>query len=488
MRNYVLLYVNGRRYQVTGNDVFLSLSDYVRCKLRMTGTKVVCSEGDCGSCTVLCGRRYDDRLQYQAVLSCIQFVYQLDGCHVVTIEGLHLNESQTALQKSMVRCHGSQCGFCTPGFVVAMTGLLEQQTDLDISQWREGLTGNLCRCTGYTPILEAGRTMDVAAHRHMEQLYPSHNVVDDARRHATDCIAIQTEGAHRRQLFSPTTVCECVQLYAEHPDAKLVAGGTDVGVQVNKGLIAPDVVIELNRIDELTSIQVDDDFLVMGSRASWTKVMQRCQDLLPELARILSVFGSPQIRHVGTVGGNIINASPIADSLPFLLIAGAELEMAGPDGPRCVPMNEFYTGYKQLDKRRSELLVRVRVPLPRPHQTVRLYRVARRRDLDFATFTAGILMERDNAVIRHTRIALGAVGPTVLRARQTESYLTGKRFQEETMRAAGEIAVSEISPISDVRGSAEYRYQLTKNTFLKFYHEQASLPTRVSDKTNYNRR
>ncbi|MCH2128399.1 MAG: FAD binding domain-containing protein [Pirellulaceae bacterium] len=474
MRDFVLLYVNGRQYQLRGSEVFWSLADFLRRKLRLTGTKVVCSEGDCGTCTVLCGKLVDGQVQYQTLLACIRFVYQLDGCHIVTVEGIESHGNLTAVQESMVRCHGSQCGFCTPGFVLAITGILEREPPISSTAWRDGLTGNLCRCTGYAPILEAAEELKQAAHERLGDLYPDRDMVQNIGAHTTDTIAISSpaNGQPSRQLFSPTTIDECVRLYAQYPTATLVAGGTDLGVQINKGSFTPEILIDLNRISALTDVFGTEKQLILGSRATWTQVLQLCQTRLPEFAKILRVFGSPHIRHVGTVGGNIFNASPIADSLPFFLIAEASLELLGPDGPRTVPLNDFYTGYKKFNQKPGELLISVKVPIPQPNQTIGLYRVARRRDLDIATFTAGIMLQREGDEIRQARVAFGAVGPNVLRARQTEQYLTGKPFTTDTMRGAGNVAIQEISPISDVRGSAQYRQLLTKNTFLKFYYEQ----------------
>jgi xanthine dehydrogenase small subunit len=213
--------------------------------------------------------------------------------------------------------------------------------------------------------------------------------------------------------------------------------------------------------------------LVAGARATWTELEAIAQDAVPEFHKIVSIFGSPQIRHVGTIGGNIVNASPIADSLPFLFVMEAELEFASVDGRRTVPINGFYHGYKKFDMKLGELLVRIRVPLPARGDRLRLVKVSRRRDLDIATFTAAIWMRIDGDTIADVRLAYGAVGPTVIRARRTEDFLRGRPFDEATMRAAGEVAVTEIAPISDVRGSSAYRYQLARNVLLKFYHEES---------------
>jgi xanthine dehydrogenase small subunit len=239
------------------------------------------------------------------------------------------------------------------------------------------------------------------------------------------------------------------------------------------------VILDLNRVRELEEITVNDGAMVLGARASWSAIEQVCQHRVPEFYDIISRFGGAQIRHVGTIGGNIANASPIADSLPFLFVMDAVLELRSLEGPRSVSINDFYRGYKEFDLRPGELIARVHVPLPKADEVLRLYKISRRRDLDIASFTAAIRLHLQDDTIEEAAIAFGAVGPTVVRARRTESFLRGRVFDEDTMQAAGDIAVKEVSPISDVRGAAEYRYQLTRNILFKFYHD---LSADVADK------
>jgi len=482
MLDHLLICVNGRRHEVRGPDAFLSLSDFLRRRCGLNGTKIVCSEGDCGACTVLIGRATSDgdRLVYRPVDSCIQFLFQLDGTHVITVEGLGDETKLSPVQQAMIECHGSQCGFCTPGFVVMMTGLLEEHDSLDDDSMRCGLTGNLCRCTGYTPILDAGRHVDVALHQRIEEIYPSESMLRELEQRRGEMIEVRAERDDQEHLFaSPPDLESALKFLGAHPDATIVAGATDIGVRINKSLTVPRKILDLNRIGELAGVKVENGELVLGSRASWTAIEQVCEDLVPEFHKIVAVFGAPQIRHVGTIGGNIANASPIADSLPFLYVMDATLELHSAAGSRQVNINDFYKGYKKIDLRPGELITQVRIPLPADDELLRLYKVSRRRDLDIASFTAAIRVRLDGETIFDAAVAFGAVGPTVIRARKTEAFLRGKPLDEETMRQAGEVAVLEISPISDVRGAADYRYQLTRNIFLKFYHETQTLAVPV---------
>jgi xanthine dehydrogenase small subunit len=482
MRNSIVFFLNGQRCEASGAEALWSVSDYLRLRRGLTGTKIVCSEGDCGACTVLVGRRSagltsaaGERFDYRPVDACIQFVFQVEGAHVVTVEGLGAGDQLTAVQAAMVDCHGSQCGFCTPGFVVSMTGLLESaDPPCDAAAWRTGLTGNLCRCTGYASILEAGAEAVARGLAPLDERYPPGAILRELQPLAGQSIEIigdaECDGESHR-VFCPASLAEALSLLEKHPEAALVAGATDVGVRVNKSHRLPATIVDLNRVAELDFVEVRDGTLVAGARATWTELLETCRTALPEYAEVLEVFGAPQIRHVGTLGGNLANASPIADSLPMLFVLEAEVELASAAGRRRVPINRFYHGYKKTDLRPGELIAAVHIPLPTDGQVVRAYKVSRRRDLDISGFTAAVLMQLDGERIAQARIAMGAVGPTVLRASKTEAFLTGKSLSEATMREAGAIAVTEITPISDVRGGADYRRTLARNVLVKFFHQ-----------------
>ena len=438
MRDFILLFINGRRFEVKGSDAFLTLSDFLRRRLRMCGTKIVCSEGDCGSCTVLVGTpAHNGQIVYRSINSCIRFVFQLDGVHVISVEGLadeasaHCSQAGTRLnevQQAMIDCHGSQCGFCTPGFVVAMTGLLQDDDRLSVNQWRSGLTGNLCRCTGYSPIIDAGLKVQESKTRKLNEMYPANLMLDAFEAVQADSILIVAD-EEGRQVFCPVDLGSALEHLAAHPDARVVAGATDVGVQFNKGVCNDKTWIDLNRIRELEGVQVQGNTINAGARVTWAELQDVAGELIPEFEKIVAVFGSPQIRHAGTLGGNIINASPIADSLPLLFVCHARLTLASAHGTRTVDINDFYQGYKQFDLQPGELLTRIQIPLPVESGQLRLYKISRRKDLDISSFTAAIWIETDGtengtvksgSAIGSAKIAYGAVGPTVIRLAKTE--------------------------------------------------------------------
>ncbi|MGL4511985.1 MAG: xanthine dehydrogenase small subunit [Lacipirellulaceae bacterium] len=488
MRDHLVFYVNGRRHEVRGEATLRSLSDWLRSDCGLVGTKVVCAEGDCGACSVLLGR-FDlstGRIVYRTVDACIAFLYQLDGAHVVTVEGLKRHGALSVVQQAMIDCHGSQCGFCTPGFVVALHGLVEQSRDrgspaLDDEGLRYGLSGNLCRCTGYAQILEAGRTIDPASVTPIAALYDASELVSDIAGLSAESVAVPSATGEPIALV-PTTIDEALALRAKHPNAKIVAGATDVGVQRNHGKIDPRSVLWLGRVEGFDRVEaLPVGVLALGAGATWRQVELAALEHLPEWWEVLSRFGSPQIRELGTVGGNLANGSPIADALPTLYALGADVIVASTRGERRAPIDRFYLGYKKLDLAADELIVRVEIPLLASDERLRIDKVSKRRDMDISTVTSALWwrLAPGGETIAAARFAFGGVGPTVVRCRRAEASVVGQPASEALFRAAGRVARTEVTPISDVRGDASYRLQLVENLFLKAWHEAAPQPVGV---------
>jgi len=474
MRDYVLIYVNGQRHELRGPRAFQTLSNFLRYDLNLTGTKVVCAEGDCGSCAVLVGRADGfGGIEYRAITSCIGFVYQFDAAHVVTIEGLRNSGRLNAVQEAIVQCQGTQCGFCTPGFVVSICGLNEEWGQLTEPALRAGLIGNLCRCTGYESILKAGEKPGRGSIKRVNELYPDKALAQALHRHAAESARVEDDG---RTLFKPVTVAEAVDFKSANPGCVLIAGATDVGVQVNKGTRDPQVVMSLAGLRELGRIDLEDasqtvQRFVVGALVTLAELQHVIEIGFPEFGEMLWRHGSPLIRNAGTLAGNIANASPIGDAMPPLFVLNAEVELTGRSGARRVNINDFYTGYRKTVMAPDELITRVFIPITRVDEHVRFYKVSKRHDLDISTFTAAFFLRRQSGVIAEIRIAYGGCGPVIYRLRKTEAALTGKPFNEAEFEAAAEIARQEITPISDVRGDADYRFQLAENILRKFYFD-----------------
>lgn len=470
MRDHVRFFLNGRQEIVRGPAAFLTVAEYLRDVRGMPGTKVVCAEGDCGACTVLVGRPAEHGLRYAAIDCCIQFVHQIDATHVVTVEGLQRGEMLHPVQQAMVDCHGSQCGYCTPGFVMALADWAENGCKREHS--RIALTGNLCRCTGYLPILDAADQLAKSPPAGIAAIVEPPGLMQAVVELSKDALRIVGDG---RSLFAPTTLAEAVAYKAAHPGAVIVAGATELGVLRNKRGIEPVELLSLARVKELDGIEIAADVISIGANATFGQIEETVLDRLPQFRRIVERFGSPQIRHVATLAGNIANGSPIADSLPLLMVLDAELEIAGPGGIRRRKINGFYTGYKKKDLAKDEIITRINLPLSAGDEMLRLYKSSRRTDLDIATFGAAIRMKLDGDTIQSAAIAYSGVAATVVRLPETERFLAGQVFERGTFTEAGRQARREVQPITDVRGSADFRLQLCENVLTKFWFDERAI-------------
>jgi xanthine dehydrogenase small subunit len=477
MRDYVLIYVNGQRHQLRGPLIFRSLSDYLRKDLGLTGTKVACAEGDCGACSVLIGRPYHHAIEYRAACSCIQYLYQLDGTHIVTVEGISAGGGLTPVQQALVRSHGTQCGYCSPGMVIAIHALVESGDPLTEQTLRRGLAGTLCRCTGYQPILNAGLEVEISQVRRLGELYDSTVL-------RTELISCAHEPVHveadEKTFFKPATISDAAQFKMEHPDCVIVAGGTDLGVQINKGSRVVRNVLSTMGIAELQEMEVTGSEIVAGASAPLTDLQSLASNALPEFATFLGLFGSPQIKNVATLGGNIANGSPVGDTMPALFVLNAEVELARVGTRRRVPINDFYTGYKSTVAKPDELITRVFIPLLGDGEVIKLYKASKRKDMDISTVSAAFWLRLVGSRIDDVRIAYGGVGPRILRMPLLEAHLRGAEISEGLFEAARGIAVSEVTPISDVRGSAEYRNALVSNLVRKLYFDLRCRKTRLA--------
>jgi len=494
MRDYILLYVNGMRHQIFGERGFQTLSNFLRTDLGLVGTKVVCSEGDCGSCTVLIGRfrldknAGDEELEYQSADSCIQYLYQLDCANVITVEGLkvvtktNLKSKLSIVQQAMVEEAGSQCGFCTPGFVMSIVAMLEKKEKLTRKSIQEGLTGNLCRCTGYEQIIDAALSLKSSKIESFTNYFNSKLMLDDFKEQIAQSVFCRYEeiwnGVSRKyQYFLPISLKQALEFKQEHENVTVVAGGTDISVQINKERLEPNCIMSMSHLTELEKIVVRDETVTFGAKVTWSKLGEYCKKQIPQFYEIIQIFASNQIKNEGTLAGNIANASPIADSLPFLHVIDSEIELielkskSQVFSKRWVNINNFFHGYKQIEMNPGELITRIRFKKPDSESFLKLYKVSKRKDLDISTFTAGLIVKLKEGKIREARIAFGGVGPIVLRLPKVEQYLKSKPMLLSIFKEAGSLACTEISPISDVRASSNYRIQLAVNIFSKFFYE-----------------
>lgn len=465
--HYVL---NNEKVSLENGDTTRSLLNHLREDRGLTGTKEGCAEGDCGACTVVVGELIDGELQMRAVNACIQFMPSLDGKAVFTVE--HLRQQSGALhpvQQALVECHGSQCGFCTPGFVMSLwTLFLKHEQDGERpgrEVIRSTLTGNLCRCTGYRPILDAGE--------HMFNLGPV--------RFDRDALKLQLEALKRdgmlvyehaaRRFFSPRSLSELVRLRAEYPAALLLAGGTDVGLWTTKQFRDIGDMIFIGNAPELQRIERDQAFLRIGCAVSLTDSLAAIVEHYPQLKELRERFASTPVRNAGTLGGNVANGSPIGDSMPALIALGTKVLMRGPLGQRTLELEDLYIGYMRKDMRADEFIESLLVPLPDANWQMRCYKVSKRFDSDISAVCAAFSVRLEAGLVVDCRVVFGGMAATVKRAAHCEQQLIAKAWTEETLEQAQAALDEDYQPLSDMRASAHYRQQCAKNLLYRFYLE-----------------
>ena len=470
----IQFYINHHPCTVTGAESVLPLAEFLRKRKGFVGTKIVCAEGDCGACTILLRRGSSDK--YEPVNSCIFPVFLLNGAHLITVEGVAQGEELHPVQTAMMSCHGSQCGFCTPGFICSMTGMVEnhreKQSSLTRKEVQNHLTGNLCRCTGYEPIIQAGMSLDLKQTPSLKQQYHLPAREQQLKAAARSEVLVRTE---RYEVYLPITLKQACQYKSEHSDVKIVAGATDLGVLVNKGKYNFTRVMSLYQISELQQVQEMGSHLEVGAQVSLSNFEKAVAKVMPELRDLMQIFASPQIKNAGTLIGNLVNGSPIGDTLPYLMMAGATLSAQSVNGAREIPLTSFYQGYKKLDLKFDEIITAVKIPVLKEFQHRKAYKVSLRRDLDISAVTLAGAVKLKEGKILELRLALGGVGPTVLRVSQLEAQMSGRPWQRSSLEHLQQEIAKTISPLSDVRGSREFRFQVVHNLLEKFYDESGGL-------------
>ena len=452
-----------------------TLLEVLREDLGCTAVKEGCGEGDCGACTVVLAEPHGDGLTYRAINSCIRPAHAAHGMAVWTAADLpqpaaDVEGSSASLhpcQQAMVDCHGSQCGFCTPGFVMSLFGMYQNQVLHDQPITRASaqadLSGNLCRCTGYRPILDAAE--------HMATL-PRVTVDEAALLTQLRSITASTQDpASAPDYSAPTTLSALLSLRAQRPQAQLVAGCTDVGLWITKQHKTYAQVIDVTRVKSMRQIYREGEWLNIGAAATLTEAYAALVADRPLLLRFAQRFAGLPVRNSGTLGGNVANGSPIGDSMPLLLALGARLVLNSVRGERRVALDEFYTGYRKNVMAADEVLTRIEVPLPLPVEQTRVYKVSKRQDDDISAVCLAVALHVRSGRITHARIGAGGVAATPVRATKTEAALSGQPWTLETVEHAAGVLSQEFKPLSDMRASAEYRRGLLGQLLLRYWEE-----------------
>jgi xanthine dehydrogenase small subunit len=486
----------GAVVEIDGAAPTRTVLDWLREDARCTGTKEGCNEGDCGACTVVIGELApagagsDDvvaGLRLRSANACIQFLPTLDGKALFTVEDLQGSDGALhPVQQAMVACHGSQCGFCTPGFVMSLWAAYQHHcargTRPSRQQIADELSGNLCRCTGYRPIVDAGERMF--------DLAPAPLVaapVVAALTALRDAAPLRSVGADGAELVAPRTLADFAAEVLAHPDARILAGSTDIGLWVNKMFRDLPRLVYVGAVEDLKGIDARDGVLSIGAAASLEDAWRALVARWPQLTEVWLRFAGVPLRHTGTMGGNVANGSPIGDSAPVLMALDASLVLRRGEATRRVRLADFYTGYMKNALAPGEFVQAIEVPLE-SRTTVRAYKISKRFDCDISAVCAGLAIELDaGGTVTTARLAFGGLAATVQRAARTEAALIGQAWDEAAVTAAQAALASDFVPLTDMRASAAYRLQVAQNLLRRFWLEtRANAPLAGAESSVWN--
>ena len=457
-------------------DPTRTVLEWLREDQRRTGTKEGCAEGDCGACTVVLGELVEDHVQYRAINACIVFLPMLHGRELITVETLGSSRAMHPVQKTLADLNGSQCGFCTPGFVMSLFAHYQRSDPALPDSVNTVLAGNLCRCTGYGPIQQTGNTLapesDIQSRFGGPETVALLKSIQDAD--AGEISFTDTNYGTTRKAFVPTSEEQLADLLGQHPDATLVAGATDVGLWVTKHMRDLKTLIFLGNIPALQNIAETEGSLTIGAGVKYSDALAHLAKYHPDLGALLTRIGSVQVRNSGTVGGNIANGSPIGDTPPLFIALDARLTLASKAGERTIPIEDFFIEYGKQDLAPGEYVKSVTLPPLRADTFFRTYKISKRFDQDISAVCGAFAITLKDGVVSNARIAFGGMAGTPQRATNCEAALIGEPWTEASINAARAAMARDYTPMTDMRASADYRMKVAQNLLRKVFAESGT--------------
>ena len=464
--NKVQFIYENKLIELENPDPNQTILSFIRDRLKKTGTKEGCAEGGCGACTIVLGEIENKKIKYKAINSCISFTPTLHGKQLIVVENLVSKDgSYHPVQEAMAKYHASQCGFCTPGFVMSIFAMSKNKKNNNKDDIKDAISGNLCRCTGYRPIIDAAKNIKK---KYSDEFYKnSKKTINLLKKIHSKSIIIENKN---KKYFAPKTINELRTVIQKNPDSEFLSGGTDLSLKVTKDRQEIKKIINLNNIKELNFIKIKNNEIIFGSTTPLTQVEKFILKYYPDFNNILRRYGSVQIRNVGTIGGNIATASPIGDTLPLLLSLNAKIIIQTKKGNKQILLNNFFIKYRKTKLKKGEFIKSIIIPIYKNHN-FKAYKISKRFDDDISSVCASFNFKIKDQRIQDVAIAYGGMAEIPKRAKNCENFLKNSKFSEDIFEKAKDLLKRDFNPISDMRASKQYRLEVAENLLIKFFIE-----------------
>ena len=458
--------LNDKIYKIRNPDPNKTILNYVRNDLKKTGTKEGCAEGGCGACTVVLGELNDNKIIYKSINACISFLPFLNGKQLILIEDLVYKNKPHIVQEALIKFHGSQCGFCTPGFTMSLFSMQKNYKLINNENIEEALSGNLCRCTGYRPIIDAAKSLNNK--KDQDHFKKNQNRTIHLLKKIKDIdIEINHQG---KKYFAPKTILNLRRVLKKYPNSKILSGGTDLSLEVTKFRKEIKTIISLNSVSKLNFIKKNKNLIEIGATTSLFEFQNLIKKHFVDFYDVLKRYGSVQIRNVGTIAGNIATASPIGDTLPLLLSLDAKIIIQGINKKKILPLSQFFISYRKTKLKKGEFIYSIRIPLDKKN-IFKAYKISKRFDDDISSVCGSFSFLIKRNIIMKASIAYGGMSEIPKRAKTIEKDLINSKFSENTFSRAVNLIDKDFSPLDDMRASRNYRLTVAKNLLLKAFYE-----------------